>query len=200
MGEIGEFSKDMRARKRQAKERNPPRRRCHDWMIVSGSCHYAKNRSAFTTYRRVGRQMGGGLSSIYVAGIGTVRLQVRSSAARGAPTRTLELHNVLHTPGTICNGFNSMAWLRSEGGPSTDPYSGTDELDAPFWYSKEFLGLNRLVLAGNPQGESYLPRDTALALSLYIDSMDLKEISTPRPNPPPHPQAPIIMTGLAFLV
>ncbi|KAL4789795.1 hypothetical protein BDV19DRAFT_373543 [Aspergillus venezuelensis] len=180
MGEIGEFSKDMRARKRQAKEANPPRRRCHDWMIVSGSCHYAKNRSSFTTYRRVGKRMGQGLASVYVAGIGTIQLQVRSSPARGAPTRTLELHDVLHTPGTICNGFNSMAWQRSEGGPSTDLCSGTDRFDAPFWYSKVFRGLNRLVLAGNPQGESYLPRDTVLALSLYIDPADLEEISAPR--------------------
>ena len=116
MGDIGGFSKDMRARKRQAKKANPPH--C--------CCHYAKNYSGFTTYPRIGRQMGWSLTSVYVAGIGTVQLQVRASSVRGAPTRTLELHNVLHTPGTLCNGFSSIKWQREGGKGGIDRFLQRD--------------------------------------------------------------------------
>ncbi|RDW72535.1 uncharacterized protein DSM5745_07707 [Aspergillus mulundensis] len=200
MGEIGEFSKQMKALKKQRQQEklqreqektqrgqesprpNPaPRRRCYDWMLVSGTCHYAKNRSSFSTYRRIGREVpcdifGG---STYVAGIGTVKLQVRSIPRRGALTRTIVLENVLHVPSAICNGFNFHAYHRQHGGdtaagPWDGPGSkwntdyGTDPEGHPLWYSEEFCGLERLVLAGEPQGETYLKEGGSYFLSMYL--------------------------------
>ncbi|RWR00118.1 hypothetical protein C8Q69DRAFT_441164 [Paecilomyces variotii] len=79
MGKVGEHWRDVKAhRKRQKRQKleNPPRRRCWDWMLVMGSCHYARNRSSFKEYRRVGRKVTTAVipGDVYVAGVGTVEL------------------------------------------------------------------------------------------------------------------------------
>jgi len=78
-----------------ARQENPPqRRRCWDWMIVSGDCHYARDRSAFKTYRHVGKTIRGNAmisnQNIFVAGIGTVELRVRTSNEEGSPERLIQ--------------------------------------------------------------------------------------------------------------
>src|SRR5947199_6829766 len=94
MGEIGEYWRDAKVHKKRQKQANPPRRRCWDWIIVGGHCHYAKNRSSFTTYRRI----SGTAQGARVIGIGTVKLQVRRSPTE-SDTHTLVLEDVLHIPG-----------------------------------------------------------------------------------------------------
>lgn len=175
MGEIGEFWRDVKEHKKRKIEEDPPRRRCWDWMVVSGTCHFAKNRSSFKDYRQVGKDVPNAMFTdappLYVAGVGTVELKVRASAKKGASTRTLILEDVLHVPSAMCNGFNVMAYHRENGGTS-GMKDGTDEHGDPLWCSQEFKGLSRLVLAGNPQGESYL-NDGPKMLSLYVDLEDI---------------------------
>jgi hypothetical protein len=151
-------------------------------MIVSGSCHYAKNRSPFTSYRRLnGGCTIGGTRCI---GVGTVELNVKRSNTPGdgdENTYTLVLENVFHTPDTLSNGFNPLrtecdhAW--GEG-----VVKGTDRRSGEaLWYAEEFAGLMRLVIAGNPQGESVLEREVgggrALSLSIYIMPEELANIN-----------------------
>ncbi|KAA8649626.1 hypothetical protein EYZ11_002658 [Aspergillus tanneri] len=181
MGEIGEFWRDVKeARKRREKE-NPPRRRCWDWMIVSGTCHYAKNRSSFKEYRRVGQKVPNGLfkdgPETYIAGVGTVELNVRTNPKKGSRTRTLVLENVLHVPDAICNGFCFAKYHATHGGMASldSVWKGTDKQGSPLWYGQPFRGLEKLVLAGNPQGESYLD-DGPKFLSMYVDKTKLENI------------------------
>jgi len=167
MGEIGEFWKDVKASRKEQENTNPPRRRCYDWMIVSGHCHYAKNRSSFTKYRRIQATAQG----MRVIGIGTVRLQVlRSPGSWGA--HTLVLEDVLHIPDAICNGFRSQL-LGGVESWSSDGVQGFDNsTDQPSWYGVKFCKLYKLALAGNPHGESVLEErngnDDELWLSVYL--------------------------------
>ncbi|KAB8068244.1 hypothetical protein BDV29DRAFT_184889 [Aspergillus leporis] len=185
MGEIGEFWRDVKEDRKRGKLENRPHRRCWDWMIVSGHCHYARNRSSFVTYRRVGRHisdsmMGG--SKTFVAGVGTVELKVRPSKKQGLPTRTLVLDNVLHIPSAISNGFCWAIYHFAHGGEmacSREGFSATDGQNHPLWCGQPFCGLQKLVLAGNPQGESYLEDGKAYALSMYIDEEELEKVLHP---------------------
>jgi hypothetical protein len=197
MGEIGEYHKDIKAhrwRKREVKDtkRNqkrkrtdePPRRRCWDWMITTGNCHYAKNRSSFKEYRRVGKSIQNGViegMTTFVAGVGTVELKVQTTHEEGSPIRTLVLEAVLHIPDAKCNGFSVAVYHTVHGGSTRlglEP-SGTDEEYKPLWCGEQFKGLAKLVLEGNPQGESYLG-DGIKMLSMYIGDKDLEEIVGPR--------------------
>lgn len=197
MGEIGEHYRDIKAyrkRKREAqitkankktkRSDEPLRRRCWDWMITTGNCHYAKNRSSFKEYRRVGKSIPNGVIegiTTFVAGVGTVELKVQTTHDKGSPVRTLVLEDVLHIPEATCNGFSVAVYHTLNGGSTRlgrEP-SGTDEGYQPLWCSEEFKGLNKLVLAGNPQGESYLG-DGVKMLSMYIGDRDLDEIVGPR--------------------
>lgn len=197
MGGIGEHFKDIKAhrkRKRGAQlvkankksKRNegPPPRRCWDWMITTGNCHYAKNRSSFKEYRRVGKRVPSGIIegiSTFVAGVGTIELKVQTTRERGSPVRTLVLRDVLHIPEANCNGFSVAVYHTLHGGSTSlgrEP-SGTDSEYQPLWCSEGFKGLNKLVLAGNPQGESYLG-DGIKMLSMHIGCEDLEEIIGPR--------------------
>ncbi|PYI16784.1 hypothetical protein BO99DRAFT_414746 [Aspergillus violaceofuscus CBS 115571] len=155
----------------------PPRRRCWDWMVVSGTNHYAKNRASFKSYRPVNRMVSNG--TLFIAGVGTVELIVRASPDGGSPTRTLVLDNVLHIPKAICNGFCFGQYHTIHKGTvslGVDYYHGTDEQGAELWFGQPFCGLEKLALAGNPQGESYLNEDDIKMLSLYIDKQDLQNI------------------------
>ncbi len=167
MGEIGEHFRDVKAHRKQQKLGNPPRRRCWDWMIVSGDCHYAKNRSSFRTYRR----FQGTAQGATVIGIGTVELEVRRSPTKGSGTHTLVLKNVLHIPGALCNGFCPML-LDGAQSWSRGFVQGFDSNDRSAYYGEEFCGLRRVVLAGNPQGESVLKEKkqegSHFMLSVYL--------------------------------
>jgi hypothetical protein len=177
MGEIGEFWRDVKEDRERRKLKNPPpKRRCWDWMIVSGTCHYAKDRSSFKTYRPLGKTIKGKVfgSHVYVAGIGAVELNLRSSSKKGSPDRVLVLESVLHIPSAICNGFHWMKYQRENGGSvyTEDNWKGSDDVGRPLWYGKPFCGLHKLALAGNPQGESYLKEDGEYVLSMYISMED----------------------------
>ncbi|KAL1966234.1 hypothetical protein VTN77DRAFT_4786 [Rasamsonia byssochlamydoides] len=145
----------QRAEKKTRKRENPPRRRCWDWMIVGGHCHFARNRSSFKTYRRL-RGEAGTPNAARVIGIGTVELLVRRSWNDPKPYK-LVLEDVLHIPDAICNGFNPM--LLSDGAccqcrSGKDGWQGIDPYtEEQLWYTKPFARLSKLVLAGNPQGE-----------------------------------------------
>ncbi|KAL4783375.1 hypothetical protein BJX76DRAFT_330019 [Aspergillus varians] len=114
----------------------------------------------------------------FVAGVGTVELRVRSSNRGGYPIRTLVLENVLHIPSATCNGFCWPKYHSAHGGSVSfdQELLGTDGQDHLLWYGQFFCGLRKLVLAGNPQGESYLENGKSYFFSMYIDENDLKEI------------------------
>ncbi|KAL4886880.1 hypothetical protein BJY04DRAFT_212848 [Aspergillus karnatakaensis] len=170
MGEIGEFYRD------------PPLRRCWDWVIVSGNCHYAKNRSSFKDYRGVGKHVSTGFptaSSLLVLGVGTVELQVATGRLPGSPARPLVLENVLHIPDAVYNGFSMIVDAHRNGGVVGNWSQGPDGMDEerrPRWCGQRYHGLSKLVIAGNPRGETYDPNGAILSLSLNVDEQDLREI------------------------
>ncbi|KAB8209340.1 hypothetical protein BDV34DRAFT_188913 [Aspergillus parasiticus] len=184
MSDIGEHSGNVKKDQKAEDRENSSHRRCWDWVIVSGNCHYARNRSSFVTYRRVGLVISDGIfgGDIFVAGMGTVELRVRASKTEGSPVRTLVLDSVLHIPSAMCNGFCFAKYNTVYGGTTFlgPEFSGTDRQNHPLWYGEPFCGLQKLVLAGNPQGESYLEdwkRDGgSFCLSMYVDEKDLEEI------------------------
>ncbi|KAE8154774.1 hypothetical protein BDV25DRAFT_170962 [Aspergillus avenaceus] len=180
MGAVSEIHQDgIEDRTTKTPEERP--RRCWDWMIVTGTCHYARNRSSFVTYRRVGRYITEsilGLSKSYVAGVGTVELRVRPSKNKRTPSRTLILENVLHIPGSICNGFCWTEYHSKHGGYTffKETYSGKDAQKYPLWHGEPYWDLQRLVLAGSPQGETYLCTGEPESLSLFVDKECLERI------------------------
>ncbi|KAK9327891.1 hypothetical protein V1520DRAFT_347548 [Lipomyces starkeyi] len=160
MGDIGDFWRDVNAHRKEERA-NASQSRCWDWMIVSGDCHYARDRSCFKVYRPVSGTAGGAR----VVGIGTVELPVKSSPT-GSGTHVLVLENVLHIPDAICNGFNAA----STGGGvrwSRDGVQGFDSDSQPLWYAVMFAGLAKLVIEGNSQGYSVL-EEKHLMLSIYL--------------------------------
>lgn len=178
-GDIGEHYNALRERRKRQKLENSPRRRCWDWMIVSGHCHYAKNRSSFKTYQHLGKHIHGSIirtevPRLFVAGVGTVELKVRSDIKKGSPDHTLILENVLHIPDAPCNGFcwakhaRKHKFLLDTGAP----WRGIDREGKHIWYSVPFCGLQKLALAGNPRGESYLKSGELVTLSIYLTDED----------------------------
>ncbi|KAF4617009.1 hypothetical protein G7Y89_g15140 [Cudoniella acicularis] len=167
MGEIGEHYRDVkrkrsrrsrRSRKERrrnsqaenaAKSASPPSpTRCWDWMIVSGDCYYARDRSSFKTYRSV----RGTTSSLLkdttsrIAGVGTVELEVRRSRNR-EDTHTLVLKNVLHIPKAICNGVCSqMACDVQEFGGEAQAYDRKNGGGLePTWYGHSEIDISKIV-------------------------------------------------------
>jgi hypothetical protein len=175
MGEIGEWSRVMKEQKKQQKLKHPQRRRCYDWMIVSGNCHYAKNRSSFKTYTHIQGTAGGAA----VIGVGSVELLVKRSP-EGPGTKKLVLDDVLHIPSAICNGFNPnrkpgrCGITASQG--LMQGFVGPGE-DQPAWHARDFCGLYRLVLEGNPQGESELRGDGPKLLSIYLSEEEAENLN-----------------------
>ncbi|EFQ99058.1 hypothetical protein MGYG_02071 [Nannizzia gypsea CBS 118893] len=191
MGEIGEYWRDNRQHKKRKREQrennprghkkhkrehganNPPRQRCFDWMVTSG-VNYAKNRSSFKAYQHINPVTLESGTGVRVIGMGTVELKVPRSPDN-QEVNTLVLDGVLHIPEAICNGFNP----RVLGGSTSfgEPLQSYDENRRPTYYATQFCGLWRLVLDGNPQGESRLAearRDGSvmLSLSLFISEED----------------------------
>ena len=96
------------AKKRKEQARADPTKqgRCWDWILTSGSVHYARNASAFTTYTPLSPENSAslGLGLLEAIGIGTVHLgAVR--AFGGPEVCSLILYDVLHVPSATCNGI-----------------------------------------------------------------------------------------------
>ncbi|KAF3897545.1 hypothetical protein GTR04_1774 [Trichophyton interdigitale] len=179
MGEIGEYWEENRAYKKRKLERrknNPPKQRCFDWMITSG-ISYAKNRSSFKTYRHIRPVTLSSGTGARVIGVGSVELKVPRSPDN-PEVNTLILDDVLHIPGAICNGFSPQLL----GGSTSfgDPLQGYDDDKQPSYYATTFCGLWRLVLNGNPEGETQLAEarrnGSKLFLSVYINEEDEEHI------------------------
>lgn len=135
-------------------------------MIVSGECHYARNRSWFKTYRPI----QGTAQGAPVKGIGTVELEV-VRAPDDPRTHTLLLEDVLHIPSALCNGF-AASLMPIKQSWSREGTQGYDQNDEEIFHGTVFCGLRRLVLRGDPQGESPLEEErhrkgTHFWLSLY---------------------------------
>jgi hypothetical protein len=173
MGEIGSSVKEGRTNGIQSQQD-----RCWDWMIVSGTSHYARDRSAFKTYRHVGKAVKNTIApelDLFVAGIGTVELGVRTGDEEGSPDGVLVLENVLHVPNAICNGFSWVVYDGMHGGFTHIGLEtrGFDRDGRPLWCGQPFVGLRKLVLAGNPQGVSNLRDGGHFMLSIYVTNDDL---------------------------
>lgn len=146
--------------------------------MASGTNHYAKNRSSFSTYRRVPCGIN---SSVFpggptlILGVGTVKLEmVRGPTDRR--TYTLVLENVLHMPTAIFNGIclgvlarqHDSMLVDSSNNTVTDKYTGE-----PLFYGSFRGGINRAVIAGNPRGVTYLKDWGSYLLSFWVRHEDL---------------------------
>jgi hypothetical protein len=130
---------------------DPTKTRCYDWIIGSGDTHYARDRESFATYRPLETEM----SSLKVLGVGTIVLEVFRSPLRDK-YRELILHNVLHTPESLCNTFSIELY---EGYYHRGQHigQGSDIATRPMFYTRPFLhNLQRLVLKNEPLGCSPL--------------------------------------------
>ena len=56
-----------------------PSLQCHDWMMIGGTNHYARDRSAFTTYKPVQAPPPVEVGGLKVVGVGRIELQVPRS-------------------------------------------------------------------------------------------------------------------------
>lgn len=156
------------------------RRRCYDWMITRGNYHYARNRAWSTDYTTLEIQLSTGL---YVHGIGTVTLSLLREPG-SMMCYDLVLKDVLHCPAAICNGFSPGMAM----GVATDELEigrgvqACDDSGEPIWYGVGFLGLSKLVLAGDIEGESPLNdgNSTPFALSLYATEGDVRMVEDAR--------------------
>ncbi|RAL11867.1 uncharacterized protein BO97DRAFT_87612 [Aspergillus homomorphus CBS 101889] len=176
---------------------HPSQTLCHDWMIVSGNCHYARDRAAFTSYRPVNvclkHNVFNPTDELQVAGVGTVALRVlrtvdAAAAASsgmitmgegtdGAVEHTLVLENVLHIPEAVCNGFNPLLYGSSMS-CGAEAWTGADRGGVPLWVALPFAGGSRLVLAGHKekQGVSELIAGRYYTLSLYVSAEEKAEL------------------------
>ncbi|EYE94436.1 uncharacterized protein EURHEDRAFT_413245 [Aspergillus ruber CBS 135680] len=158
------------------KTSTPNTRRCWDWMMVSGSTHYARNRSSFSTYRHVRGQITSsilpGTGRIQVLGIGAVKLNMIRGPDDPRPY-TLVLKDVLHIPSAVCNGISIFLL------PVIFDVRNRRVFDShtkePLFYGEKYFGLDRAVLAGDTQGETYMEDGTGYMLS--INAME-KELET----------------------
>ncbi|KAI6815555.1 hypothetical protein KC332_g4079 [Hortaea werneckii] len=113
--EMAEYWRDVRAdRKRQqleeAEVHDPSTRPCYDWYLHSGNVHFARDRSAFTSYVPLDATTLRSVAfdqTVGAVGIGHVELQVKVSP-QSNETRTLQLRDVFHIPTAPCNGLSDM--------------------------------------------------------------------------------------------
>ncbi|KAI7547213.1 hypothetical protein KC331_g5153 [Hortaea werneckii] len=113
--DMAKYWKDVRAdgKRRQLEEteaHDSSTRPCYDWYLHSGNVHFARDRSAFTSYVPLDDIT---LSSMAfdqtpaAVGIGHVELQVKVSPQTNE-IRTLQLRDVFHIPTAPCNGLSDM--------------------------------------------------------------------------------------------
>ncbi|KAL4998334.1 hypothetical protein BDV10DRAFT_185374 [Aspergillus recurvatus] len=162
---------------------------CYDWIINSGTTHYARDRYVFTTYRPVNRLVDNpGRPKIFVAGIGTVELRVKiPGSTRILPrSRTLVLDNVLHLPHAVCNGFSARVYHKIHGGDMGKD-GGADAEGLPLWCSEKFGDVSRLVLETNMQssglGVSFLCPGVQYGIDFNL-RIDLAGIAEKVPSSP----------------
>lgn len=192
MAEIEEQHADLREHKRRQRTARRQRNRdnndnhnnhhtsssnrCWDWMLVNGTSHYAKNRSMFSSYCRAPCQIG----LTRVLGVGSVNLETVRGPDDPRPY-TLQLENVLHIPEAVCNGI-SLDKLERECGFDLDVMEEEEgrlsckQTGESVFYGTTYCGIQRLVLAGDPQGESYLRDGVEYMLSVYAGENQLQEL------------------------
>ncbi|KAB8261937.1 hypothetical protein BDV32DRAFT_147932 [Aspergillus pseudonomiae] len=163
--------------KSQSKPKQPNTyNRCWDWIVTDGNCHYAKNRSTFRSYRRAPGKIAGSR----VLGVGSVELRVRRRSGDGA-INTLVLDNVLHMPNARCNGLSLPKYrethpLAGVDGEGDHVEARSDDGSEPEWYAERYHGLPRVVLAGEPQGESHLSDDGHNMLSVMASNEEMEKL------------------------
>lgn len=137
---------------------DPPKAPCYDWLVVSGDAHYARDRSAFKTYHQIEATVGG----VKVIGIGTVELMTQVEPDKPT-TRLLTINNVLHIPSARCNGYVSELVDRDPLSHA-NTFRGLDMNAEQKWHGTSTCGSTRvrIVLDGNPQGESVLEEDKGM--------------------------------------
>ncbi|KAI9368239.1 hypothetical protein BJX61DRAFT_546737 [Aspergillus egyptiacus] len=167
------------SRRKKTRTAHPSASICRDWMIVSGNCHYARDRASFTTYTPVHALLKNNIfnphDEMHVAGVGTVHLVVPRGRTDPGSTHTLVLEDVLHIPEAICNGFNPLL-VGSSMSAHGDYWEGADRQGRPMWFGLPFAGMGRLVLAGPGGGESELVEGRVPTLSLYVSPEERRDI------------------------
>ncbi|KAI9048754.1 hypothetical protein LZ554_007585 [Drepanopeziza brunnea f. sp. 'monogermtubi'] len=145
--------------------------RCYDWLIVTGTTHYAKDRSSFAKYTPLSGITAGGRP---VLGIGSVKLLAAQidDVHRMPHHYKIEINNVLHMPGMICNGYNAVVadTLCLINGP--EAAEGFDRGRNRKWYGRwnRFAGRARMQLRGDPWGKSELiEREEEIEAGLDLD-------------------------------
>jgi hypothetical protein len=173
---------DADDRRKRPKTTDSAQRICYDWMIVSGNCHYARDRGSFTSYRpiphrtRIKNNVFNPAEELEVAGVGTVELRVcRTVKDGGASSHVILLEDVLHIPDAVCNGFNPLLYGSSMS-CNMEYWEGSDRRGEPVWVAVPYAGGTRLVLAGDPRGESELIPGRYYTLSLSITPQERREI------------------------
>ncbi|OGM49142.1 FAD dependent oxidoreductase [Aspergillus bombycis] len=166
---------------KKSKSRSKPKQlntynRCWDWIVTDGNCHYAKNRSTFRSYRRAPGKIAGSR----VLGVGSVELRVRRRSGDGE-INTLVLDNVLHMPNARCNGLSLPKYrethpLAGVDGEGDHVEARSDDGSEPEWYAERYHGLSRVVLAGEPQGESHLSEDGHYMLSVMASTEEMEKL------------------------
>ncbi|CAK41358.1 hypothetical protein AnigIFM59636_001530 [Aspergillus niger] len=125
---------------------------CHDWMVVQGNVHYARDRAHFTTYRPVTAHLKNNIfnpmDELEVAGIGTVEIPVVRSLDNPFDTHTIVLENVLHIPEAVCNGFNPLLFGSSMSCTET-AWMGADREDKKDKKDKETDSTKQLIVNCN---------------------------------------------------
>ncbi|KAH8431659.1 uncharacterized protein LDX57_009315 [Aspergillus melleus] len=156
--------------RKRTKQTHPTTRLCHDWMVVSGNCHYARDAEHFTTYRPVSVSLKNNRfnphEELHVAGVGTVQLTTCRSANDPTP-RVIRLDEVLHIPDAVCNGFNPLLVGSSMSCHATH-WEGADRQGEPLWFGLPYAGGTRVALAGDLRGESELIGGREYTLSLHV--------------------------------
>ncbi|KAI7508881.1 hypothetical protein KC347_g5746 [Hortaea werneckii] len=144
--DMAEYWRDVRAdRKRrqleEAEAHDSSARPCYDWYLHSGNVHFARDRSAFTSYVPLDATTLRSVAfdqTVGAVGIGHVELHVKVSP-QSNETRTLQLRDVFHTPTAPCNGLSDMEigiehdLTVSYGRPYWKMYSSEPE-ETPFCY------------------------------------------------------------------
>jgi hypothetical protein len=109
-------------------------------------------------------------------GIGTVSLTVKCRQGDDERISTSVLENIYHTPDMLSIRSLLMATQSGEGGY----VKGTDG-NGELWYEEDFVGLMRLVIAGDPEGESVLEGEAEKggggSLSVYMELEEAKKIA-----------------------
>jgi hypothetical protein len=150
--------------------------RCWDWIVVGGNCHYAKNRSTFTSYRRAPGKIG----RSRVLGIGTVELQVQRGPRDPRPNN-LVLEDVWHMPDARCNGLSVSKYTETNQ-PSSVESEGqhveakSDRDGEALWFGDAYCGCSRVVLTGDPKGDSYLRDGQTHMLSVIASPEELDKL------------------------